>query len=331
MFDSKVGSLISVVVPVYNVEPYLRQCVESILAQTYPAYEIILVDDGSTDGSSVLCDQFALYNENVSVIHQKNRGLSCARNTGIEASTGDFITFVDSDDWLSPDYLDRSMQLIREYDADVCGVGFNLAYPDGGLVPNPTLIESPEVYGTEDALARYLFNTNLTVCVCGKVWKRVLWNQIRCPVGKLHEDQFTTYRLIAEAKKTVFNPEPLYYYRQREGSIGHSRFSMRSYDLLSGIDEQFRYIVNHFPRIEPQIGAACSFWYVVFVNMMLRSGYWDSLAAKRCQTFVRRHLKPILLGPYLLGIRKAQLALFAVSLPLYKKMYLKLENSRDSS
>lgn len=329
MTDSESTALVSVVVPVYNVEPYLCECVDSILGQTYGNIEVILVDDGSTDGSPALCDELADIDERVRAIHQENRGLSGARNTGLEASHGEFITFVDSDDWLASNMIERCMELIGEHDSDACGVVFDLAYPDGHFVPNETIAEGPECYGTEEALSRYLFNTNLTVCVCGKVWKKSLWTHVRCPEGKLHEDQHTTYRLIGEAERIVFDPEPLYFYRQREGSIGHSKFSERSYDLLEGVDAQYAYVSGRYPEAEGQIGAACSFWYVVFVNMMLRAEYWDAEAARRCQGFVKAHLGAIKRSPDLPKKRKAQLKLFATSMPVYKRAYLSFIDKKD--
>ena len=312
---------VSVIVPIYNVEPYLRECVDSILLQHYRNIEIILVDDGSTDGCPALCDQFAADNPSVVAIHQNNRGLSGARNSGLEVCHGEYVTFVDSDDWLAPDMVSRCMELILENDADVCGVSFNLAYPDGRFVPNETVASSPEVYDTKEALSKYLFNTNLGVCVCGKVWSRELWREIRCPEGLLHEDQHTTYRLLGEADKVVFVPEPLYFYRQREGSIGHSSFSERSYDLLEGVDAQYSYVVGRYPDVEALIGAACSFWYCVFVNMMLRDNYWDAEAGAKCRDFVRRHLNALLGCAYFPLKRKIQLTLFAVSFSLYKLLY----------
>lgn len=214
------------------------------------------------------------------------------------------------------------MELIQKSGADACGVAFDLAYPDGSLVPNETFAERPEVYDTKEALSHYLFNTNLSVCVWGKVWSRRLWRGVRCPEGKLHEDQHTTYRLFGGADCVVFDPEPLYFYRQREGSIGHSSFSNKSYDLLDGVDAQYAYVSERYPDAEPQIGAACSFWYCVFVNMMLRAGFWDADAAGKCQRFVRAHLEAIRRSPDLPTKRKAQLVLFALCMPAYKRAYL---------
>ena len=316
--------LVSVVVPIYNVADYLSECIDSILNQTYPLIEVILVDDGSTDNSPVICDNYVSKNKNISVIHKSNGGLSSARNAGLEKATGDYITFVDSDDWLNCNMIERCMSLIKQYDADVCCVSFNKAYSDGHFIQNKTLQDSPICYNKIDALAKYLFNTNLTVCVWGKVWKKSLWDNVKCPDGFLHEDQFTTFKLIDAAGKIVFDPEPLYYYRQREGSIGHSSFSERSYDLLKGVDLQYEYIANRYPEIEKQIGAACSFWYCVFVNMMLRSGHQDSIAVRHCRSFVRKHILDILKIRDYPVIRKLQLLLFAYSLTAYRIMYTRM-------
>lgn len=319
----KKNPLVSVVVPIYNVEPYLRECVNSILGQTYSNTEIILVDDGSTDGSSLICDEYSKRDSRIRVIHKANGGLSDARNTGLDDAHGDFVTFVDSDDWLEPNMIERCMNLIEINNADFCGASFMLAYRDH-KVPNHVFAKGPEVYSKEEALAKYLFNTNIGVCIWGSVHRRSLWDEVRCPVGKLHEDQHTKYLLLDHANIVVFDPEPLYNYRQRKGSIGHSSFSEHSYDLLKGIDAQYNYISKKYPNIEPSIGAACSFWYAVFVNMMLKGRYWDEATARSCQRFVRDHITDIMKSKNLRFNRKAQLALFAISLAIYKMLYCKL-------
>lgn len=157
--------LVSVVVPIYNVEPYLRECVDSILAQTYQNVEIILVDDGATDGCPGICDEYDSKYPNVTAVHKLNGGLSDARNAGLALAKGEFVTFVDSDDWLAPQMIERCESLIRKYDADVCGVSFMKAFPGGKFHKNANFASGPECYNNVEALAKYLFNTNLTVCV----------------------------------------------------------------------------------------------------------------------------------------------------------------------
>lgn len=312
--------LVSVVVPIYNVEPYLHACVDSILNQTYQNIEIVLVDDGSPDNCPAICDEYASQYERVTAIHQRNGGLSIARNNGLAVSRGEYVTFVDSDDWIAPTLVERCVKLMISNSADVCSVSFMKVYQDH-TEKNACLAFNPECYTSKEALSCYLFNTSMTVCVWGKVWRRSLWSTVKCPVGKLHEDQYTTYRLLDRATNVVFDPEPLYFYRQRFESIGHSSFSKRSYDLLAGVDTQYNYISSKYPDIENQIGVACSFWYMVFVNMMIRSDYWDAGAATKCQAFARRHLKAITRSSYFVRIRKLQLFLFSLNLQLYKHVY----------
>lgn len=315
--------MISVVVPVYNVEPYLKQCVDSLLGQTYSNIEIILVDDGSTDGSSMMCDEYSQQHDEVKVIHQRNQGLSAARNAGLEIATGEYITFVDSDDWLEECMVEQCIQLMQKYQAEVCGVVFLKEYPDRSEI-NEVLTHQTMCYSSKTALTKYLFNSNLTVCVCGKVWKKSLWEDIRCPYGRLHEDQMTTYKLLDKAKNVVFYPAALYHYRQRSGSIGHSSFSPKSYDLLEAIDEQYEFISNKYPDIKKSIGIACSFWYMVFYNMMIRSDAKDSVAVCHCRKFVKRHLIGIMTSGDYSFKRKLQLILFCVSETAYRRLYLML-------
>lgn len=319
--DTIINPQVSVIIPVFNVEEYLCKCIDSVLEQTYENIEIILVDDGSSDESPKICDEYGESNERIKVIHKPNGGLSEARNVGIEHSNGEFLTFVDSDDWLAPNMIERCIEAIDRYKADLCAVSFMCAYPNK-MIPNPTSCSKPEVYTTKEALSRYMFNTNIGVCVCGSVYNAKLWDNVRHPIGKLHEDQFTKYLLIDHARKSVFIPEPLYFYRQREGSIGHSSFSEQSYDLLEGVDTQYQYISDKYPEIEPEIAAACSFWYMVFVNMMLRSGYSDPEATDHCRQFARAHIVDVMRSSYFQLHRKMQILLFAASNQMYSKMYL---------
>lgn len=313
--------LVSVIVPVYNVEEFLGECIDSILFQTYKDIEIILVDDGSTDSSSRVCDEYAVNHENIFVVHQDNHGLSVARNVGLEVSRGEFITFVDSDDWLDETMIEKCVNLMVEKKASACGVAFMKAYSDGKMTPAESTVKEIAVYPSETALSLYLYNTNLTVCVCGKVWKREVWEGITCPPGLLHEDQYTTHRLLEACKSVVFDPSPLYYYRQRKGSIGHSAFDERSYDLLRGIDQQYNTITQNHPALKNEVGSACSFWYCVFANMMIRDGHQDTDTYERCRQFVRSNIHSVLRTPWYTRTRKLQLTIFALSGKLYEIAY----------
>lgn len=215
--------LISVVVPIYNVEKYLKKCIDSILAQTYRHLEIILVDDGSPDNCGAICDNYAQEDGRVLVIHKKNGGLSSARNAGLEIAKGELIVFIDSDDWIDANYIEKLYNDISESGADVAVPAFCISFENGDCAVDSRLKEIT-TYSKKEALEVFLFNGYLTPCVASKMWKKSLWQKIRCPEGKLFEDQYTTYKLLMLANKIVFDPGVYYYYFKRSGSIGHSSF-----------------------------------------------------------------------------------------------------------
>ena len=314
--------LITVVVPIYKVEAYLDECVQSILNQTYCNLEIILVDDGSPDRCGKMCDEYDEKDVRVKVIHQKNKGLSGARNSAVDIATGEYITFVDSDDYLKEDMIEVLYNEILQYDAEMVAVAFEIFFEDGTRSTNP---HSGEVfmYTKEEALDCFLFNDYLTPCVCGKLYKRSLWKEIRCPEGKLFEDQFTTYKLIDQCKKVVYDTTPRYYYRKRMGSIGHSSFSKRTYDLYDAIHEEYDYISQKYPKECPNIVVARITWEIVFVNMMIRSDVNDTKTVTEIQRFARKNIGKVLKCNYIDGVRKMQIVLFSYAIALYKIAYRK--------
>lgn len=187
--------LISVVVPIYNVEKYLQKCIDSILAQTYRHLEIILVDDGSPDNCGAICDNYAQEDGRVLVIHKKNGGLSSARNAGLEIAKGELIVFIDSDDWIDANYIEKLYDDISESGADVAVPAFCISFENGDCAVD-SRVKEVTTYSKKEALEVFLFNGYLTPCVASKMWKKSLWQKIRCPEGKLFEDQYTTYKLL---------------------------------------------------------------------------------------------------------------------------------------
>ena len=318
--QSKNNPLITVVVPIYKVEAYLDECVQSILKQTYSNLEIILVDDGSPDRCGEMCDVYAEKDTRVKVIHQKNKGLSGARNSAIDIATGEYITFVDSDDYLKEDMIEALYNEIIQYGAEIAAVVLESFFEDGTRSTNPHGGKI-FVYAKEKALDCFLFNDYLTPCVCGKLYSIALWKSVRCPEGKLFEDQFTTYKLIDQCKKVVFDTTPRYYYRKRVGSIGHSSFSKRTYDLYDAIHEEYDYIHSKYGEKVPNITTARITWEVVFINMMIIAGYKDISIREKVQKFAKKNLKKVWNCEYLSKMRKIQLSLFAWSFPVYELIY----------
>lgn len=209
--------LISVIVPVYKVEKYLRRCIESIQAQTYCNLEIILVNDGSPDNCGAICDEYASRDKRIHVIHKTNGGLSDARNAGINVARGDYLGFIDSDDFIANDMYELLYQRIIEENADIsiCDV----AVTNDGEKATFTDSESKDIFEGEDILFAMIYRNRFTVNVWNKLYRRELFQNIRFPKGMLYEDLATTYKLMMQAKCVVYTHSKKYAYVQRNGSI----------------------------------------------------------------------------------------------------------------
>lgn len=241
---------ISVIVPVYKVEPYLRRCVDSILAQTYTDFELILVDDGSPDNCGKICDEYAAKDNRIKVIHQANGGLSAARNAGIDWSlthtSDEALTFIDSDDWVEPNYLAKLAEGLS-LGAEVACASFAFVEESGHRRPyHPDCnwrVQSPEDYWTAPDAAAFMS--------VSKLFRRELFGGVRFPVGKLHEDVFTTHKLVFAAKRVASCTNSIYNYFVRSGSITQATWSPRRLDAIDALKEQRQYFATHgFKRAE---------------------------------------------------------------------------------
>ena len=223
--------LISIIVPVYKVEPYLRKCVDSILCQTYTNIEVFLVDDGSPDNCPVICDEYAARDNRVKVIHKKNGGLSDARNSALDIMHGEYVTFIDSDDYVSVDYVEILYRLLIVNNADISCVQF-IKYYEGSFPVNPVADHSFQILNSHDALQKLMYFDELETSANCKLYRSDLFQGIRYPVRKLFEDLGTTYKLLLKATKIVNSQAKKYFYLQRENSIEQSQFSTKKMDLL---------------------------------------------------------------------------------------------------
>lgn len=243
--------LVSIIVPVYNVEKYLRNCVESILQQTFENFELLLIDDGSPDKCGKICDEFALTDSRVKVFHQENKGLSAARNVGIEMSRGDFLTFIDSDDFIFPHYLEKLISACTDNDADMAVCDFVRCSS------NDTLNDMVEVYldkHTEifsNQRMSVFFTTNkISTTAWGKLYKRTLFEDVRYPLGKYNEDIFVTYMIVHFSRNVVFSDYQGYVYRKNELSIMNEPFSLKKIDPIEGCLERAGFIEREYPELK---------------------------------------------------------------------------------
>lgn len=205
---------ISVIVAAYNVERFIGKCVDSLLAQTFSDYEIILIDDGSTDQTPEICDRLAKKSKKITVIHQTNRGLSEVRNRGIRNSTGEYIAVIDGDDYVSVDFLEKLYNGIVQNKAELAGCSFKTV-PVRKLYPTRSGVITGEK-ATIDILTE---QETYQIIACNKLYKRELFEGILYPAGRRNEDSFTTYKLLSRANKVVYLGDALYYYSQRDDSI----------------------------------------------------------------------------------------------------------------
>ena len=249
--------LISVVVPIYNVEAFLSKCIDSIIGQSYRKLQIILVDDGSTDNCGNICNEYASRDGRIEVIHKQNGGLSDARNVGIERAKGKYITFVDSDDVIELDMIEYLYGLLFEYEADI-SVCQKLDIDESGRklnisksIQNVTYV----LHDNETCMHDFLTKGNISVTAWGKLYRVVLFHDIRYPLGKYHEDTFTTYKLIGLSDTIVVGNKQKYLYRHRKGSIMLQSFSVKHLDAIDANIEKMNYISKFYPA---EISIACA-------------------------------------------------------------------------
>lgn len=244
--------LISVIVPVYNVEHYIKRCVDSILAQTYTNLEIILVDDGSTDCSGEICDEYTKKDMRVKTIHQRNGGLSDARNTGISQAKGICYAFIDSDDYIAVDYIAYLYQLLQENQAQIAICEYRkVSENDVRIKENFDLeVDTVNLYGFREALFRLLYQKKMITSVCGRLFRAELFEKIRFPKGKLHEDVAVMYQLFDAVERIACTSAAKYYYFQREDSIVNKGFRKQRMDYLEFTKECIQYMTLNHPELK---------------------------------------------------------------------------------
>lgn len=248
-FSASSHPLITVIVPIYAVEPYLRACIDSILAQAYPNLEIILVDDGSPDGCPAICDEYARRDGRVRVIHKLNGGLSDARNAALDVATGAYIGFVDSDDVIEPTMYETLIAEALATGADVVACGYltgDLDDPSSGMRRGG--VERRCELSARDATLLLLEDDELQNYVWNKLFAARLWEGVRFPVGQKFEDVNTTYKLIEAASKVVLLPDPLYRYRVRGDGIVKSRALAGEIDCVEANLQRYEALAERYPE-----------------------------------------------------------------------------------
>lgn len=261
---------ISVIIPVYNVEKYIRRCLDSVVNQTYSNLDIILVNDGTPDNSGEILEEYAKKDDRIRVFHNDNMGLSGARNFGIEKIKGEYIAFIDSDDFIELTYFEKLYKTLKENDADISVCGFKLYFENKtkntknkNILPYKT-----RILEKEEAI-KNIFSYSSKAIAFTVAWaslaKKELFDGIRYPLNQILEDVSTTYKLYLKASKIAYYNEPLYYYVQRNGSILNSPFTLKKISMINMYDEKLRILSE---KNLPEIHNLTLYRYYLMLNFV---------------------------------------------------------------
>lgn len=315
------GEKISVIVPVYNVEAYLERCVESILQQTYAHFELILINDGSTDSSGQICDHLASQYENIKVYHIENAGVSNARNMGIQLATGSWVTFIDSDDFVTQDYLATLASA-----AEGLNVGFVIAplhHIKNGIVTDlPSYSGKTELWSTEETMKELLMTTRTSFFPVAKLFKRDLLADEKFNTNyHLAEDAlFLTELLLKTRCSCVFIDKPVYYYDHREGSATTS-VNQYVFDTIEVYQQIIAQVSQAFPNLKYElINRECWSYITVYDKIIFTSREEYQKEKVELRNWIVQHRHEIWKDAYFTTFRKVAILSLVISPWLYKKI-----------
>ena len=282
--------LISVIVPVYKVEPYLSRCIDSILAQTFADFELILINDGSPDKCGKICDEYAQKDKRIQVIHKENGGLSSARNEGIDwafaNSNSQWITFIDSDDWIHPQYLELLLFGATSTNTDICVCEYTETseFSDFENLNNV----NPQNLSPEEFFVNYHITATIACC---KLYKKNCFENIRYPLGKIHEDEYTTYKILFKKNYVSYLKDPLYFYYTNPDSIVRSEWSPKRLDAISALEEQIAYFQKSGHRDTLLKVERKLLWYIIAQIEITEKSDKYSYLTPGLKKMLRKHLK----------------------------------------
>lgn len=320
---------ISVVLPVYNVEQYLHKGVESVLNQTYANLEIILIDDGSTDRSPAICDEFSVRDERVIVIHKKNGGLSDARNAGTQIATGKYITYIDSDDIVEPDYVEYLYSLVLKYNCRMSLCTHTVVFENGKRIVYGNGAE--EVLTAKQCLDRMLYHDTIDTSAWGKLYQLELAKEIPYPVGKLFEDIGTTYLFFIKSERIACGYQSKYLYMQRKNSIVSGKFNPAKLDLLEMTDKMAKDVYEYFPELKNGLLRRKIYARFSTLNQMLDVKGYDK-EREDILKYLSKHKKEILRDKRAQKRDKIAMMLLGLGYPIYKacwKLYINIKKTKN--
>ena len=316
------NELISLIIPVYNVEQYLTACVDSVLAQTYENIEIILVDDGAKDASGAMCDELAKRDARIQTVHKTNGGLSDARNKGLEYATGKYVVFIDSDDIVAPNMVAYLYDLIQDTGADIGICDPVHCYPDTEIEYLPET--ERRTYSPEEAVCEMLYQTSFLVSAWGKIYRRKYFDDIKFPFGMLFEDSAIMYKVFEKAEKIAYGNAKLYGYMHREGSITTNGFSKRDCDILTICGQITDYMADKSEALQK---AAASYHVVGALRIYLNAPPTEEFRqpVEESVAIIRQKGRQVLSDKRVRRKTKLALLMFFTARPLMPAVYRRID------
>lgn len=285
--------LITIIIPVYNVEKYIHKCIDSVINQTYKNLEIILVDDGSPDNCGEICDEYAKEDKRIKVIHKENGGLSDARNTGIDIAKGKYICFIDSDDYVEKEYIEILHTAIKKDRTDMAVSSHKVIYKNGTILEKATGEES--ILEPKEVLKRILYDDGIDLSAWAKLYKIELFTGVRYPKGQLFEDAATTYKLIDKCEKISIVSKPTYNYIIRSNSITNINFSEKKMDLIKSTEEMCNYIKDKYPYLKKACDRRAMYAYLSTLSQLAMSKKKFPKEQKIIMEYIKENKKEILI------------------------------------
>lgn len=314
--------LISVVLPIYNIEKYLQKCMDSLLGQTYRNLEIIMIDDGSTDGSGKLCDFYEGMDDRIVVFHKKNGGLSDARNYGLEHASGEYITFIDPDDFVDLDFIEYMYQILKKYDTKMSLCQHRVHYINGKIKDYGST--GDEALDNKFCLERMLYHDVIDTSAWAKLYSMELFQEVRYPKGKIFEDIGTTYALMLQSEKIACGYESKYNYIIHKTSIVNGEFKRNKLDLLEMTDKMAAAVVKRYPDLADAVLRRQVYARLSTLNQMLNvKGYQDERRA--LLDYIKKNRFLVLNNPKTPRRDKIALKILRVSYKLYRFSWGKYE------
>lgn len=308
---------VSVIVPIYKVEKYIKECIESIINQSYKNLEIILIDDGTPDNCGIICDDYSIIDKRIRVIHKKNGGLSSARNAGLDIATGGYILFVDSDDTISTNMIFEMVEVSQKYNADIvcCDFGIN------SLKKCTDSEQKIYAMSKEQAIINLFDEVGYKFYAWNKLYKSEILKNIRFPEGRIYEDIKTIYLAFKQANNIVYLKKELYAYRIRQDSITNSEFSNKIYDLVHSIN----FVINDIQKEKSLYKNTISGYiryYCYFINNALINNSNIKEELNYIRKIIRSNLFTIILTNKISISRKVQFIILLMNKNLYKKLLI---------